>query len=130
MKHLDEPEIEWVSLPGYDDIAEILTRNSHTGCTMVQRLTVKNFIGDEGFQSEVVIDLAHDIRDSEAVRVRFQGCHQIRIDDTYQVCGLAFRDISKRGWEFTKFEVYDYEESKIGLFCHRIRLERIDNTEQ
>jgi hypothetical protein len=37
-----------------------------------------------------------------------------------QIMGLFFQSIQERGWERLRFEVGDYEDSRIHLFCHEI----------
>ena len=128
MKNLDEPDVEWSSLPGYEKIEPLLRRKTMIGCTLVRSLRVINYVVDGNFSTDVILDLVHDYGDRESLQIVFRRCHQITIEDTHQICGLAFRDVFKRGWDLTRFEVYDYEESKIGLFCHRIEFDK--NTEQ
>ena len=42
----------------------------------------------------------------------------------------GLRSIQERGWEDSKWRVYDYEMSGLDLFCSSIRFERRKGTEQ
>jgi hypothetical protein len=128
MMNQEEPDVDWDAIPGYHDVSEILQQKTSAGCTMVRSMTVKNFSDDGSYRCDILLELVHEYSDPHSVQLHFEKCHQLRLDDTYQICGLAFRDVSKRGWESTRFEVFDYEESKISFFCNRITLKK--NTEQ
>ena len=54
------------------------------------------------------------------VGIRF---HRVSIDSFSgfgQIMGLYFQSIRERGWEGLRFEVGDYEDGQIHLFCHEI----------
>lgn len=54
------------------------------------------------------------------VGFRFHRVADVEFSGFGQIMGLFFQSIQDRGWEQLRFEVGDYENSRIRLFCHEI----------
>ena len=51
---------------------------------------------------------------------RFHGVRDAQFSGWGSIVGLYFQTIKDRGWENLRFEVGDYEQSCIHLFCYEI----------
>lgn len=51
---------------------------------------------------------------------RFHRVADVSFSGFGQIMGLHFQNIKQRGWEKLRFEVGDYEDSQIRLFCRDI----------
>jgi hypothetical protein len=54
------------------------------------------------------------------IGIRFHGVADVSFSGFSQIMGLYFQNIQGRGWERVRFEIGDYEDSHIHLFCHEI----------
>lgn len=120
-----ERDVELSSLPGFNTVEDILKRRSFAGCTTVQQFTIRNRIVGGVFNCHLILDFAHEYDDAEAVRFEFEEIHDLKIGETHQVSGLAIKDVSSRGWDRTRYEVYDYEGDAIRFYCRTIKLSRV-----
>jgi hypothetical protein len=105
--------------------ADILERKSRYGCTLIREFRVDHAASEDAPSTLVSFVLVHD-RKEEGVRFVFTKVGGLKIHDTFQVSGLAVRDVRSRGWEQTRFEVYDYENAAFTFLCWDIALSRAD----
>ena len=54
------------------------------------------------------------------VGIRLHGVADVEFSGFGQIMGLFFQSIQERGWERLRFEVGDYEDSRIHLFCQEV----------
>jgi len=54
------------------------------------------------------------------IGIRFHQVTDVSFSGFSQIMGLYFQNIQERGLERLRFEVGDYEDSRIHLFCHEI----------
>lgn len=54
------------------------------------------------------------------IGIRFHRVGVQKFSGFGQIMGLFFQSIQERGWESYRFEVGDYEDSHIHLFCYEI----------
>ncbi|MGV3755172.1 MAG: hypothetical protein ACO1QS_07295 [Verrucomicrobiota bacterium] len=54
------------------------------------------------------------------IGIRFHRVADVSFSGFGQIMGLYFQRIQERGWEQLRFEVGDYEDGRIHLFCHEI----------
>ena len=121
----EEPEVLLKAVRGYAGVADLLERKSRCGCTLIREFHVDHSATDEVSGTSVSFVLAHD-RKEEGVRFVFTKVGHLKIQDTFQVSGLAIRDVRSRGWEGARFEVYDYENAAFSFFCWDIALSRAE----
>ncbi len=120
-----EPDVPLKALPGYAAVADLLERKSEYGCTLISEFRVDHAATDDAAGTNVSFVLAHD-RKEEGVRFVFTEVSGLKIDDTFQVAGLAIRDVRSRGWERARYEIYDYENAAFTFFCWDIALSRLE----
>lgn len=56
------------------------------------------------------------------IGIRFCEVADVEFSGFGQIIGLFFQSIQDRGWERLRFEVGDYEDGRIHLFCREITL--------
>jgi hypothetical protein len=95
------------------------------GCTIVRQFIIRNQIVEGSFRCDLILDFAHEYDNTEAVRFEFEEVHGLKIEETHQVSGLAIKDVNSRGWDRTRYEIYDYEGDAIRFYCRIVRLSRI-----
>jgi hypothetical protein len=122
------------SFPGYEDVADLIPDGSFLRCTDLWRMTLEHYRDELGaLNRRLVLELTSDRQTptTERVAVIMESPVQIRLPDptSCSILGLAMEDVRERGWEETKWRVYDYEMSGLDLFCTTIRFERRKDTE-
>ena len=120
------------TLPGYEDVRDLIPDGLFLHCTDIWRLSLEFYRDDiDGLRRRMVLELVRDVEDSSAdcVAVIMEAPTQISFPDSWQILGLAFEDISGRGMEGLRWRAYDYEMSGFEVYCSRVRLERRTHTE-
>jgi hypothetical protein len=120
------------SLPGYEDVRDLIPEGMFLHCTDVWRLSLEFYRDDiDGLKRRMVLELVRDVQNSSADRVAviMEVPTQISLPDSWQILGLDFEDIRDRGMEDVRWRAYDYEMSGFEVYCSSIRLERRRNTE-
>ena len=125
MSNQAENEVALSSLPGFSTVEDILKHKSVSGCTMVRRFSLLNSTEEGLFKCDLILEFVHDHTDSEAARFEFEEVHGLKISETHQISGLAIKDIASRGWDRTRYEIYDYEGDVIQFYCRSIKLSRV-----
>ena len=108
-------------LPGYSEVAGIVAGRPlfHFG-----RVASFFFRRQEDMLGDVWPDIDLVMQESEPphrkIGFRFHRAAEVEFSGFGNIPGLFFQSIKERGWEHLRFEVGDYEESRIHLFCHEI----------
>ena len=116
-------DIEISELPGFEEVAAFAANRPLFHFSFVQSF---HYSVSEDSHGEQWSDVDLVMRELEApyaqVGIRF---HRVAVDSFSgfgQIMGLYFQSIQDRGWERLCFEVGDYEDGHIHLFCHAISL--------
>jgi hypothetical protein len=120
------------SLPGYEDVQDLIPEGLFLHCTDVWRLSLEFYRDDmDELRRRMVLELVRDVQDSSADRVAvvMEAPAQISFPDSWQILGLDLQDIRDRGMEGLCWRAYDYEMSGFELYCSSVRLERRRRTE-
>lgn len=115
------------SLPGYEDVRDLIPEGLFLHCTNVWRLSIEHYCDDQNeLRRRMVLELVRDLKDGGADRVVvvMESPSKISFPDSWQILGLDIEDIRDRGMEGIRWRVYDYEMSGFELYCSAIRLER------
>ncbi|WP_035613420.1 hypothetical protein [Haloferula sp. BvORR071] len=119
-----EPDIPLAELEGYAEVAGIIARRPlyhfswvHSFCYHSQQ---EDELGNHWRDIELV--MGESKAPSARIGIRFHRVDHVAFSGFGEIEGLFFRSIKKRNWEKLRYEVGDYEESKISLFCHGIAL--------
>jgi hypothetical protein len=116
------PDIPVSELSGYSEVAEIVAGHPlhHFGGVVsfcYQRQT-------EGENSQVwpsiELVMQEQIEPHRKIGFRFRGVRDVQFSGWGSIVGLYFQSIKNRGWEDARFEVGDYEEGCIHLYCYDI----------
>jgi len=120
----DDQDIKISELEGFEQVATILAGRPlhhfsrvHSFCYFHRRDEPS---GDIWSDIELVMEELEPPR--RRVGFRFHRVTDVSFSGFGQISGLYFQNIAERGWEKLRFEVGDYEESQIHLFCHGISL--------
>jgi hypothetical protein len=118
------PDIPVSELPGYPEVAEIVAgRALHRFGGVVsfcyQRLTE----GEHGkIWPSIELVMQEQIEPHRKIGFRFRGVRDVQFSGWGSIIGLYFQSIKNRGWEDVCFEVGDYEQSNIHLYCYDISI--------
>jgi hypothetical protein len=121
------------SLPGYEAVRDLIPDGSFLSCTELWRFTLEHYRDEcDALQRRMILELTPDKQAPvpDRVAVIMDSPVRIRFPDSSDILGLAFEDIRERGWEDSKWRVYDYEMSGLEPYCSSIRFERRTSTEQ
>jgi hypothetical protein len=121
---IGESEVPLKALRGYSEVSDLLERKSPCGCTLIREFHIEHLASEDLSGTCVSFVLVHDRKDPEGARFVFTKVGGLKIQDTFQVSGLAVRDVRSRGWEGYRFEVYDYENAAFTFFCWDIVISR------
>ena len=118
----EQQDIPLSELEGFESISRIVA-----GRPLYRFSGVRSFqyfaqrmdeLGDEWNEIELVLEVPEP--PYEGIGFRFHRVRDISFSGFAQIMGLYFQAIEERGWEKLSFEVGDYENGKIHLYCHRI----------
>jgi hypothetical protein len=113
------PDVPLTQIPGYSEVAAIVAGRPlhHFG-------GVVSFCYRQQTEAAVwpEIDLVMQEQEPphEQIGFRFRGVRDVQFSGWGSIVGLYFQNIEDRGWEDARFEVGDYEQGGIHLFCHEI----------
>jgi hypothetical protein len=117
-------DIKISELEGYEQVAAIVAARSlfhfsglHSFRYFGRR---EDELGDAWSDIELVMEELEPPR--AKVGIRFHRVADVSFSGFAQIMGLYFQSIQERGWEKLRFEVGDYENGHIHLFCHEISL--------
>lgn len=120
-------EIRYISLSeikGYDQIADVVANHPPYYFSRVYSFRYFSRREDELGDTWRDIELVMEEMDPPRARIgiKFHRVTDAEFSGFAQIMGLCFQAIQERGRERLRFEVGDYEEGKIHLFCHEISL--------
>ena len=116
-------DIRFSDLEGYADIAQILN-----GRPLYQFSYVHSFFFAERVDilgdtwRDIYLVLAELEPPRHKIGVRFHRVGEIAYSGFGQIMGLYIQSIEERGREKLRYEVGDYEDGRIHLFCHSVTL--------
>jgi hypothetical protein len=117
-------DIKMSELEGYDQIADVAAGRPlcHFSCVHSFRYfgCHEDELGDTWRDIELVIE-ERELPCAQ-VGIKFHRVADVEFSGFGHIAGLFFQSIQERGWERLRFEVGDYEEGHIHLFCHDITL--------
>jgi len=121
------------NLPGYEAVQDLVPDGSFLNCTELWRFALEHYRDEcDVLQRRMVLELTPDKQAPVPDRVAVVMASPVRVrlpDYSSEILGLAFEDIRDRGWEDSKWRVYDYEMSGFELYCSSIRFERRKSAE-
>ena len=115
------------SLKGYEQVKELIPNGSLLLFTQIWSLRVQNVLtGDGDFQKNVILELAKDFApdDADIIRITMRNAGGCVFDNTSQITGFAVLDVQAKQWDGIRYEIYDYEQSAIKLYCEDIEMEK------
>jgi hypothetical protein len=116
------PDIPLSQIPGYSEVVDIVAGRPlhHFGC--VVSFCYRRHAPDERGEAWPAIDLVMQEQASPHRKIgfRFHGVRDVQFSGWASIVGLYFQSIKDRGWEDARFEVGDYEQGCIHLFCYEI----------
>lgn len=116
-----EPDIPLSQIPGYSDIAEIVTGLPLNHFSIVDTFLFRR---REESQGQASFDIYLVMREREQpyrkIGFRFHDSREIQCSGWISIIGLFFQCIKDRGWETLRYEVGDYESNEIHLYCRTI----------
>lgn len=114
-------DIKISELEGYEQIAAVIAGRPLFHFSWVHSFCYFSRHDDLGEQWSDIELVMQELEPPHAqVGIRF---HRVSVDSFFgfgQIMGLYFQSIQERGWERLRFEVGDYEDGRIHLFCHDI----------
>lgn len=115
-------DIKVSELDGFEQVATIIASRPLFHFSRVHSFRYfgrrEDELGDQWRDIELVMD-EFDPPHAQ-VGFRFHRVADVSFSGFGQIMGLFFQSIQERGWERLRFEVGDYEDSHIHLFCHEI----------
>jgi hypothetical protein len=115
-------DIKISELVGYEQVAAIIAGRPLFHFSVVHSFRYfarrEHELGDEWRDIELVMEELEPPR--AQIGIRFHRVADVDFSGFAQIQGLFFQNIQERGWERLRFEVGDYEDSRIHLFCHEI----------
>ena len=110
------PDIPLSEIPGYAEVADIVA-----GRPLHQFGGVVSFL--YRWQAEhpsIELVMQEQVAPHRKIGFRFQRVRDVQFSGWGSIVGLYFQSIRDRGWEDARFEVGDYEQACIHLFCYDI----------
>ncbi len=120
-------DIPYDKMPGFAAVAHVLA-----GARPYDFSYVYSFVYTEEEDAlgerwrNITLVMADDSPAKKKVGFRFERVTDVRFSGFGQIMGMYIQSVVDRGWEGLRFEVGDYEEEKIHLFCHSISLFAIE----
>ena len=116
------PDIPISEFPGYSEIAEIAAGHPlHHFGGVVSFSYRRQAEGERGeLWPCIELVMAEQVAPHRKIGFRFRGVRDVRFSGWGSIVGLYFQDIKGRGWEDARFEVGDYEQNCIHLYCYEI----------
>ena len=115
-------DIKVSELEGFEQVAAIIAGRPLFHFSVVHSFRYfgrrEDDLGDTWRDIELVMEELEPPR--AQVGIRFHRVAEVEFAGFGQILGLFFQSIQERGWERLRFEVGDYEDGRIHLFCHEI----------
>jgi hypothetical protein len=119
----EAPDIPLSDLEGYSDVAAI-----HGGRPLYHFSYVHSFLytdredilGDTWRNVDLVLAELDPPR--QKIGFRFHRVGEVDFSGYSQIMGLFIQSIKERGWAGLRYEIGDYEDGRIHLFCHSVTL--------
>ncbi len=117
-------DIELSMLEGFEQVALIIGNRPLYHFSHVSSFHYFNHIEEPSGDTRANIELVLEEFEPPRARIgiKFHQVADVAFSGFGQIMGLFFQDIRERGWEKLRFEVGDYEDGRIHLFCHNISL--------
>lgn len=119
----DAPDIRPPDLEGYAEVAQILGNRPLYHFSRVHSFFFgerEDFLGDTWHDIDLVLAELEPPR--RKIGFRFHCVTDVTYSGFGQIMGLYVQSIEERGWEKLRYEVGDYEDGHIHLFCHSVAL--------
>lgn len=117
------PDICPPDLEGYAEVAHILGNRPLFHFSYVHSFFFsdrEDLLGDTWRDIELI--LAELEQPRRKIGFRFHRVRDVTFSGFGQIMGLYAQNIEQRGWEKLRYEIGDYEEGHIHLFCHSVTL--------
>jgi hypothetical protein len=117
------PDIRLSDLEGYADVAQILGGRPLYQFSYVHSFLFverEDILGDSWRDVDMVLAELEPPR--HKIGFRFHRVADVAYSGFGQIMGLYVQSIAERGWEKLRYEVGDYEDGHIHLFCHSVTL--------
>lgn len=119
----NDRDIKMSELPGFEEIAAFAANRPLYHFSFVHSFHYCVRVDDHGERwSDGELVMGELEAPYAQVGIRFHRAAVDSFSGFGQIMGLYFRSIRDRGWEQHRFEVGDYEDGCIRLFCHAISL--------
>ena|SRR5258708_34727996 len=116
------PDIEVAHLDGFESVASIIADRPLYHFSVVHSFRFfrhrEDYLGDPWSDIELVMEELEPPR--AQIGLSFHRVADVSFSGFGQIMGLCFKSIQERGWESLRYEVGDYEDGYIHLFCHKI----------
>lgn len=119
----EAPDIRPSDLEGYTEVAHILSNRPLYHFSFVHSFFFaerEDLLGDTWRDIELV--LAELELPRQRIGFRFHRVADVTYSGYGQIMGLYVQGIEERGWAKLRYEVGDYEDGRIRLFCHSVSL--------
>src|SRR5205809_2656407 len=116
------PDIPLSEIAGYAEVSEIVAgRPLHQFGGVVSFCYRRQDTGERGEAwPSIELVMQEQVAPHRKIGFRFRGVREVEFSGWGSIVGLYFQSIKDRGWEDARFEVGDYEQGCIHLFCYDI----------
>lgn len=117
------PDIRPPDLEGYEEVAHILGNRPLFHFSYVHSFLFsdrEDLLGDTWRDIELILAELEPPR--RKIGFRFHRVRDVTFSGFGQIMGLYAQSIEQRGWEKLRYEIGDYEDGRIHLFCHSVAL--------
>ena len=118
----EAPDIPLSQIRGYAEVADIVRGRPLCHFGGVVSFCYRRQAQNEHGEVWSVVDLVmqEQVHPHHKLGFRFHGVRDVQYFGWGSIVGLYFQSIKDRGWEDARFEVGDYEQNCIHLFCYDI----------
>ena len=110
------PDIPLSEITGYAEVADIVAgRPLHQFGGVVSF-----FYRRQAGHPSIELVMQEQVAPHRKIGFRFHRVRDVQFSGWGSIVGLYFQSIRDRGWEDARFEVGDYEQACIHLFCYDI----------
>jgi len=115
------PDIPLSEIPGYSEVVDIVAgRPLHHFAGVVSFLYRRQAEHPHGVWPSIELVMEEQVAPHRKIGFRFHGVRDVQFSGWSSIVGLYFQSIKDRGWEDARFEVGDYEDGGIHLYCYEI----------